>query len=424
MKRIISFAIFACALLVAGCNKTAETPGTADSPRDVHFTANINHFAVKSTDTSFDDGDEIGIFAGAPINKENVKATVSGSSVTVDSANPIKWLEGQTASTTFVSYSPYAATVDDATAYPFSVEADQTGGVSASDLLVANTTADPETTVNLVFKHVLSKIIIKIDNQVDATISSVEFTNVADNAKFNLNDAGAEVDGSIGDPIPAVTAATGGGSANDETENYQLIIVPQSAQPQIKVTTDDGTVYLYSLASAFSFATGKRYTAEIAITEGTPSGGETVTFTLEVTDWEDADENPVFGEQEISPENKWSVIGKLMGSNWDKDFVMTDNKDNTWSIDITYAEGDQFKFRFNGEWTYQYGMWNNVDPAECKTIESDWIAATTDTNPTYGLADGSESQPNCNIALPEAGEYTLKVCTYGDNAGQLFVTKK
>ena len=317
--------------------------------------------------------------------------------------------------------------MDDATAYPFSVEADQTGGVSASDLLVANTTADPETTVNLVFKHVLSKIIIKIDNQVDATISSVEFTNVADNAKFNLNDAGAEVDGSIGDPIPAVTAATGGGSANDETENYQLIIVPQSAQPQIKVTTDDGTIYLYSLASAFSFATGKRYTAEIAITEGTPSGGETVTFTLEVTDWEDADENPVFGEQEISPENKWSVIGKLMGSNWDKDFVMTDNKDNTWSIDITYAEGDQFKFRFNGEWTYQYGMWNNVDPVGddgCKTIESDWIAATTDTNPTYGLADGSESQPNCNIALPEAGEYTLKVCTYGDNAGQLFVTKK
>ena len=151
-----------------------------------------------------------------------------------------------------------------------------------------------------------------------------------------------------------------------------------------------------------------------------------VSFTLQVTDWEDADENPDFGGQEtIVVKDKWSVIGKIMGSNWNKDFVMTDGQDNSWSIDITYAEGDQFKFRYDGNWVTQYGMWNNVEPfAEYKTIESSWIEATTDANPTYVLAAGTEEQPNCNIALPEAGSYTLKLVTFGADAGALYVTKK
>ena len=427
MKSIIPFAALAGLLLVAGCNKSAApvTPGASD---DVRFSVGINHFAVRASDTAFDDGDEIGIFAGTPIGKDNVKATVSGSSVSVDESNPIKWLADQTDPTTFVSYYPYASTVDDASAYPFAVQTDQvpSGALSASDLMVANTTADPpasesdQAVVHLVFKHVLSKVVIKIDNQLDKSITSVEFTNVADNAQFNLGDEGSEVLGSVGEPAPSITAAPG--TADGDKAVYQLIIVPQSARPQIKVTDEDGTVYLYSLSADFTFETGKRYTAEIAMTPETVAAE--VIFTLEVTDWVDAEENPAFGSQEVVAANKWSVIGKLMGANWDKDFVMNDNQDDTWSITITYAEGDAFKFRFNNDWTYQYGMWNNTDPsAEVKTIEADWIAATTADNPTYTLADGSSEQPNCNIALPEAGEYSLRLCTYGDHAGQLFVTK-
>ena len=141
-----------------------------------------------------------------------------------------------------------------------------------------------------------------------------------------------------------------------------------------------------------------------------------------MTDWEDADENPVFGGQEETiVKDKWSIIGKIMGSNWNKDFVMTDNQDNSWSIDITYAEGDAFKFRFNGEWTYQYGMWGS-DPNVTITMEA--IEATTAENKTYGLADGSESAENKDIMLPAYGDYTLKLFTYGEHAGDLYVTKK
>ena len=430
MKRIFAFILVALAMMVAGCNKGGDGAPVANSSRDVRFSADINRFVVKATDTAFENGDEIGIFAGAPLIKSNVKATVSGTAVNVDESNPIQWLEGQTDPVAFVGYYPYAASVADAAAYHFAVAYDQTaeGAYAASDLMVANVTANPPANaedpavVNLNFKHVLSKVVIKIDNQLTSAITDVQFLNIAIAADFNLNAEGDEVAESVSSPFPYIKAVAGSDEGGKKV--YQLLTVPQTAQPQIQVTLEDGNQYLYSLASAFTFAKGKRYTAEIAITEETVAGA--VSFTLQVTDWEDAEENPSFGGQEVvSVKDKWSVIGKIMGSNWNKDFVMIDGQDNSWSIDITYVLGDEFKFRFNGGWDYQYGMWNNEEPsADCRTIEADWIAATTDENPTYHLASGSTEEPNCNIALPEAGEYTLKLVTYGEHAGDLFVVKK
>ena len=419
--------MIACTLLVAACTK----PGTGGSgeakyasSRNVVFTTDINHFNVKATDTAFENGDEIGIFAGAPISKNNVKGAVAGTTVNVDEANPIKWMAEQTAATDFIGYYPYNASLADASAYAFAVATDQTaeGAYAASDLMVANTTANPpasetdQAIVNLNFKHVLSKVIIKIDNQLAKTISGVSFLAVANSATFDLSNAGAS--SAVGAVQPMIKAVKG---VDDGTKTvYQLLIVPQSAQPQIKIDVAEGESYVYSLASAFTFAKGKKYTAEVALTEEAVAGA--VNFTLEVTDWEDADENPVFGGQEVTVvKDKWSVIGKIMGANWNKDFVMTDNQDDSWSIDITYGEGDEFKFRFNGEWTYQYGMWSS-DPNEEITLDA--IQATTAENKTYGLADNSEGKEAKNIKLPVYGDYTLKLVTYGEHAGDLYVTKK
>ena len=426
MKRISAFILVALAMIVAVCNKGGDGAPVANSSRDVRFSADINRYAVRATDNAFENDDEIGIFAGAPLVKSNVKATVAGSALVVDAATPIKWLEGQTDPVAFTAYYPYNSEVSNAEAMDFDVKMDQSSeaAYADADLMVANVTGNPpadETDpaiVNLNFKHVLSKIVVKIDNQLTSPVTGVELTALATYAQFNLNDGGAIVDGSIGAQMPYIKALK---CADEGTKNvFQLLTVPQAAQPQIKVTVEDGTVYFYSLASSFTFAKGKKYTAEIAITEETVAGA--VSFTLQVTDWEDADENPAFGGQEtVVVKDKWSLIGKIQGANWNKDFVMTDGQDNSWSIDITYAEGDEFKFRYNGEWTYEYGMWAS-DPNE--TITLDAILATTAENKTYGLADGSEGAENKNVALPEAGSYTLKLVTFGEHAGDLYVTKK
>lgn len=409
-------------MLLSGCNKQ-ETLS-----RDVLFSTDIRSFNVKATDTAFDNGDEIGLFAGAPIGKNNVKGTVSGTRVLVDEANPIQWMSGQTDPTDFVGYYPYNAALEDASAYDFAVATDQSaeGAYTASDLMVASAKGNPpsggsdDAVVHLGFKHVLSKVIIKIDNQAGKSITGVSLLNIANAAKFNLHADGTEVAASVGAAQPQIKAAKG---ADDV---YQLLTVPQGAQPLLKVEVAEGEAYVFSLASAFTFAPGKKYTAEVTLAGDIPAGE--VTFTLEVSDWEDAAENPVFGEGQVTVvRDKWSVIGKLMGTNWNEDFVMTDGQDDSWSIDITYAEGDEFKFRFNGEWTYQYGMWQSD---ENETITADAIAATTADNKTYGLADGIVNdeqdihRANKNIKLPEAGDYTLRLFTYGDHAGDLYVTKK
>lgn len=50
------------------------------------------------------------------------------------------------------------------------------------------------------------------------------------------------------------------------------------------------------------------------------------------------------------------MIGSFAASGWGSDVLMT-SADNgaTWTADVTFAAGDEFKFRFNGNWDYNYG---------------------------------------------------------------------
>ena len=52
----------------------------------------------------------------------------------------------------------------------------------------------------------------------------------------------------------------------------------------------------------------------------------------------------------------WTVIGTLEGSNWDKDFEMTDKGDLVWEAKIPIYEGNEFKFRMNGAWDTNMGL--------------------------------------------------------------------
>ena len=52
----------------------------------------------------------------------------------------------------------------------------------------------------------------------------------------------------------------------------------------------------------------------------------------------------------------WTVVGTLDGSDWDKDFEMTDKGDLVWEAKIPYTEGDEFKVRMNGEMTTNMGL--------------------------------------------------------------------
>ena len=118
-------------------------------------------------------------------------------------------------------------------------------------------------------------------------------------------------------------------------------------------------------------------------------------YDFDPNDYVNPDPNP---GDEIAPgedtANAWSVIGHLMGTDWDKDLVMTQTDLGVWEVDITYNEGDEFKLRYYGAWDSQAGMWKD-DSNEAMNIEYD-----------YGLC-GDPAQ-NKNIKLNATGKMRLK----------------
>ena len=74
----------------------------------------------------------------------------------------------------------------------------------------------------------------------------------------------------------------------------------------------------------------------------------------------------------------WSVIGTICGTNWDTDFLMTQDSEGAWiSEPIVMNAGDEFKVRKNWSWEFNYGA--------------------------NGLANGE------NIVVSESGTYRIKL---------------
>jgi len=90
------------------------------------------------------------------------------------------------------------------------------------------------------------------------------------------------------------------------------------------------------------------------------------------------------------PKDCWSVIGQVNGSNWNKDFYMTEN-DGVWmSEKLSINAGDGFKVRFNNDWGVNRG-------------------ATGDSEPySIGVGDAVEVVGNGkNLTVKESGSYVI-----------------
>ena len=347
---------------------------------EVRFTTNIQTYTVKATDTAFENGDKVGIFAGAPISKSNVQATVSGSSLIP--ATAIKWKEGDNGVVDFFAYYPYAENVSQS--YNFAVQADQATGYAKSDLmLAAKSSAPTENAIELPFSHALSKVVFKITNTVDATtVNSVAFEGVALGATVDLKTAA----------ISNLDENKGNIKAAKDGNDYKLILIPQTASPKVRVSLSNGKDYVFSLAQAFEFKAGKKATANLTVNPEAEAGQ--VEFSFSVSDWA-VDEDPlVFGDPEIeegAPQHTWSVIGSWDG--WAADIPMTQNE-GVWTATIDYTAGQEFKLRADNDWALSAG------------IKSAWDGQIfiAGDNPDPYLEENSPR----NIFLEATGQYKLE----------------
>ena len=386
----------AAAMAFAGCQKQASVP--MGQPGDVRFTSNIQVYTLKATDTAFENNDEIGIFAGAPINKDNVKAVVSGTSLNHNSA--IKWVDGDNSIVSFYAYYPYVANATKN--LPFKVQEDQNGGGYAkSDLMLAKAqSAQTENAVELKFKHALSKVAIGVVNNFpDATVKNVIVEGVALEVAVNL-ETGAL---SPADAIPGnITARVIPGG-------YELILVPQTASPKIRVALSNGKEYVFELKGSFEFKAGKKATASLTVDPQAEANA--VLFSMDVADWGEDDTPLAFNDPTIedSPVDQWVIIGTLGGKTWDNPTVinMVEAGHGTdWEANITYELGEEFKLRCGDKWLGINKEWN-----------TNYYGTDIFDDYNNYLSDAADA---VNIQFAEAGEYYL----YLDAANNWFEVYK
>ena len=86
-------------------------------------------------------------------------------------------------------------------------------------------------------------------------------------------------------------------------------------------------------------------------------------------------------ETVYGPVQSWAVIGGFAGSDWGTDVVMTpDAAKQVWKAIVTFAAGDEFKFRADGAWDVQYGnSGNGFDDLVCDGGSGNLIAPAAGT---------------------------------------------
>ena len=376
-------------LVLAGCSSLKEESGTAGKEK-IKFSATIGSYQVKATDTAFEQGDAIGLFADYPIEGVwNLPMTWNNGSLTTEA--PVYWGSSQYVdqASLFVAYYPYDAALEELYLNTFTVQEDQTTheAYTASDLMIASTLAAPaDGTVNLNFIHRMTKLVISVDNRLtDAAVSSITVGNVYLGVSGELNSDNELYP--VGDPG---SIKAGKVVLEDGSEAWTAILAPnQNITPSIIITTDDGKEYVYHSDYNVWFAPSRCYNAMVIIDESSIS----TDFTSNVTDWFDGGWF-WFNQNVPSPyDGEWSLIGTIMGTSWDTDFRMTNVGGRTWYYKLAYHEGQEFKFRMNSDWSTNFG---GIFPDD-----GGWQTVLQPGEATAMVQDGT------NLMLPSDGYYDI-----------------
>ncbi len=262
-----SFIAMACLLLLAACNKPGTEP-VNPAARNSQFQVRITPVITRATETSFEDGDQIGlsINRSASVYATNAKLTFTNSVFSGD----LNWYNASDAAT-LAAYYPY-----DAAGVPasFTVAADQSSGIGSSDFIAAykEEVSPSATAITMPFQHKFTRLKLTVTNESGLPIQSVGIS-------------GARLTASLAADFTATVDETtdpGQVSAYDAGEGiYYAIIPPQTAALTITVTV--GGKELTQALVETALAAGKQYGVSIVATEQDIQ----VVLSGEIDNWDD-----------------------------------------------------------------------------------------------------------------------------------------
>ncbi len=274
MKRYLTIAL--AALAFAACQKPDGPVQTGPSK------VQIEPLITRATEVNFENGDKIGLTMakvnGTGNHAENTPLTFDGAVFSGD----LLWYTDAYSESDIYAYYPYDA---EGTPTTFSVQTDQTAGIGGSDLMAASKKGVLPTlnAVSMVFKHQMTKIVIKIDNQTGEQISEVLLKNSIPTATVD---------------IAAMTAAPDASSAAADIKTwakvagseYNAIIVPQTVA--LNLTVGLQTSVMNQPLASMELKAGGQYTIDVRIL----ADGMKVTTSGEIENWTD-EGNIDFGGQ-------------------------------------------------------------------------------------------------------------------------------
>lgn len=335
IKRLLILAALSLGAVLAGCSVLPED--SAPEGREIRFTATVGTFQVKATDTAFETGDAVGLFADGYSSAYNTPMTWNGQRFLPE--EPLFWGPANNTQS-FLAYYPYVELSN--SRLLFFVNSDQTTHelFTASDFMTAsseNVVAGSD--VTLQFTHSFSKLVISINNMLEDEIADVYVSNVMGMGEFDYSRSREFYTFGMFGTIKAGKVALADGSVA-----WAAIVPPQSGNPAILVTTVSGRQYECTAEGSVDFLPGNRYNVKIDLSPDMVS----TDFTSEVTGWTD-NKDLMFGIPET-----WSVIGSWSG--WAADLIMAKSPVGLYETYVPLEMGDEFKLRKNQDWTVNYGI--------------------------------------------------------------------
>lgn len=266
MKKYLLLSVIAFAAVTA-CEK--EQGNNLVSGGDI---VRISPVITKVTDVNFEDGDRIGlsIYKGDAYYAENRLLTFGDGVFSGD----LVWYAEAAETSVLTAYYPYSESGMPET---FSVAADQTAGYEASDLIagVKTDVAPTSSAVTVEFRHLLSKILLDVDNQSGSELASVRLSGSKLSASVDLSGLSVAVD-------EAAEAEDITMQAVESGRQYRAIVIPQTVNFTLTVTTASGKTLEQKLASA-DLKAGGQYTMAATVIDDNLS----VSISGEITNWTD-----------------------------------------------------------------------------------------------------------------------------------------
>ena len=269
IKNIKMLSALSLAIGLASCSSNSEDNKNVVDNNIIRFSVEHPAAVTRATDTSFEQGDKVGIFltdqnkaielAGNYVT--NVPLTFQGS--TWNTPKPLYWNEG---TYDVYAYYPYIPSITSVTDQPFSVATDQnTGqGFENSDLLwtAKKGIAASSGTVNLHFSHRLSRIQLQLAKSDDYE------GELPDEAEIYIHNT--VVDGTLDYNVGMVTCERHASPKTIKARSlgnhcYAAIVIPQRLNNRVPLVevVSHGVSYLYE--SRFLFKPGVQHNVQLVL---------------------------------------------------------------------------------------------------------------------------------------------------------------